>query len=116
MGNTCEQLAQEIESRKAYYKKQTVGFNVYNTAERLKNKLLNIRKWLVSVQSAKDFSTISEIKLIIPAMRNSFDNYFDNLLSQISGPDKRSHSTGSNNSRRSSHLNDYDDDRVYGMR
>lgn len=114
--NTCEQLAQEIENRKAYYKKQTIGFNVYNTAERLKNKLLNIRKWLVSVQSAKDFSTISEIKLIIPAMRKSFDNYFDNLSSQIKGSNKSTKSNNYTSNRRMSHWDDDDDDRVYGIR
>lgn len=115
LSNTCEQLAEEIENRKTYYKKQKIGFNIYNTAERLKNKLLNIRKWLVSVQSAKDFAAISEIKLIIPAMRKSLDNYFDNLSNQIKGSSSSSTSYSSSNSRRRASRWDEDDDDVYGI-
>ncbi len=80
---TCEQLAEEIENRKTYYKKKTIGFGIQNCSERLQNKLLKIKNWLISVQSVKDFAGLSEIKLIITAMRKSIENYFDNLSNQI---------------------------------
>jgi hypothetical protein len=80
---TYEELAQEIDLRKGYYKKEAQGFGVVNCADRLINKLLKIRKWLLSVKSLRDFASIPEAKSIIPAMKRSIDNYFVNLGNQI---------------------------------
>lgn len=80
---TYEELAQEIELRKGYYKKEKQGFGVVNCADRLINKLLKIRRWLLSVKSLRDFANIPEAKSIIPAMKRSIDNYFVNLSNQV---------------------------------
>lgn len=80
---TFEQLAQEIDCRKDYYKQKKTGFGIINVATLLKDKLLIIRNWITKVQSVKDFAALSEIKLIIPAMNKSIENYFNNLKKQI---------------------------------
>ena len=80
---TCHDLAEEIELRKGYYKKKENGFGVANCADRLVNKLLRTKEWLLSVKSLKDLANIPEAKSIIPAMKKSFDNYFDNIADQI---------------------------------
>ncbi len=80
---TLEDLALEIESRSAYYGKKNDGFGIINCADRLKNKLLKIRKWILSVQSAKDFASLREIKTVLPSMKKSVDNYFLSLKNQI---------------------------------
>ena len=78
-----EGLAEEIELRIGYYKKKDIGFGIVNCANRLKNKLLKVKNWLLSVKSLKDFSNIPEIKSILPAMRKSLDNYFTSLANQV---------------------------------
>ncbi|MBU4269995.1 hypothetical protein KJ644_03590 [Candidatus Dependentiae bacterium] len=79
---TCQSLVMEIENRSAYYSKNNNGFGITTCAQRLKSKLLKIRKWLLSVQSAKDFASIQEVKQIMPAMIKSLGLYFDNLANQ----------------------------------
>ncbi|MBD3273487.1 hypothetical protein GF385_04025 [Candidatus Dependentiae bacterium] len=109
---TCEQLAQEIENRKEYYKKNTLGFGIQNISDRIINKLLKTKNWLISVKSLKDFASLSEVKSIIPAMKKSLDNYFENLENQIKPLDssKSSKSSLSTSSRRRNHWDDDDDD------
>ena len=80
---TYQEIAQEIELRKEYYDKKENGFGVINCADRLKNKLLKTREWLLSVKSLKEFTNLAEAKSIIPSVKRSFDNYFDNLKSQV---------------------------------
>lgn len=109
---TCEQLAEEIENRKGYYKPNKTGFGIQNCSERLQNKILKIRNWLISVQSVKDFAGLSEIKLIITAMRKSIENYFDNLSNQIRPLDssKNKPSYNSTSSKRNNSYNAREDD------
>jgi hypothetical protein len=83
LASTCEQLAQEIESRQQYYKNKTTGFGITSTAKHLVNKLLIMKNWLTSVYSVKDLAALQESKQIIPAMKRSIENYFNNLLTQI---------------------------------
>ena len=83
LAGTCEELAEEITSRKDYYAKKDNGFGVRNCADRLKTKLLKLKYWFLSVNSLKEFSNIAEIKSIIPAMKKSLDVYFKNLSDQI---------------------------------
>lgn len=83
LASTCEQLAQEIQDRQKYYKSTITGFGITNTANHLINKLLIIKNWLTSVNSVKDFAALPESKQIVPAMKRSIENYFNNLLTQI---------------------------------
>lgn len=80
---TFEELAEEINNRKGYYKNNSTGFGIYNCSSRLQNKLIKTRNWLINSQSVKDFAALTESKLIVPAMKKSIENYFDNLSNQI---------------------------------
>jgi hypothetical protein len=86
VANTYEDLAEEINLRKGYYNDKENGFGVVQCAERLKNKLLKAKSWLLRVESLKDFVNTPEVKSIIPSMRKSFDIYFKNLSAQIKLP------------------------------
>lgn len=96
---TYEELAEEIEIRKNYYRKNNNGYGVVNCANRLQNKLLKTKDIFLSVKSLKELANLPEAKSIVPTMRKSFDNYFDNLADLIRPlKDKKSPVTGSGSS------------------
>ncbi len=93
---TYEELAEEIEIRKNYYRKNNNGYGIVNCANRLQNKLLKTKDIFLSVKSLKDLANLPESKSIVPTMQKSFDNYFDNLGDLIKPlSDKKSPVTGS---------------------
>ncbi len=83
VARTCEDLAEEIDARKGYYKKKSEGFGIIQCAERLKNKLLKTKNWILNVNSLKEFVNTPEVKSVIPSMKKSFEYYFNNLAAQI---------------------------------
>ena len=105
---TYAELAEEIEKRLGFYGEKEIGFGVINCAQRLKNKLLKVKSWLLSVKSLKDFANISEIKSIIPAMKRSLENYFDALSNQIGPVNGKENRFGKKNSWGNSGFDDHD--------
>jgi hypothetical protein len=110
VANTYEDLAEEIDLRKGFYDDKENGFGVVRCAERLKNKLLKAKNWLLRVESLKEFVNMPEIKSILPSMRKSFDIYFENLVSQIQLPDTKKGALKSSNYTSDGWSSSYDDD------
>lgn len=83
VARTYEDLALEIDLRQGYYEKKEYGFGIVQCSQRLRNKLLKAQNWLLRVKSLKEFVNTPEVKSIIPSMKRSFENYFNNLAEQI---------------------------------
>ncbi|MCF7899670.1 hypothetical protein K9L05_03420 [Candidatus Babeliales bacterium] len=106
---TCQELIEEIQRRVNYYEKKQTGYGIKNCANRLINKLNKIKNWLIKCKTLKDFLNVPEVKSILPAMRDSLDAYFNNLVVLLDPWDQKNKNLANTASVARNNYNNMDD-------